>query len=530
MLKNNYETLLQHFEKNKYKNWQEWLNFDKLLDKPGKQGIVGLFSIKNEDDKIQENSPKYIFKLSQTINFLVIHEITIMQGLNKITTYCPHFCKGIGLIRAQVEPSRKSKNPLTITSKYSIEKEILLCEFIDKSYKFYNYIKNPKISEEILYSVIKQVLMGINIAQKQKQFTHYDLHSNNVMIKKCNKDVVFLYKIDDDNQFCVPTFGYYPIIIDFGFSYISDMEDGPLWTSLAHTDVGFMSDRFDWVADPKLFLLSVSDEIKNKRGTKKSKKLRRIVRNIFHPLKVDFECGWDTVDKKGAVDYVLDIFNTCNDSSKIFKEYEYYCLDILQSLVILPLEEQDYSNIERTFKTFLKEWVKIENEISNEFYNLYILKEIVNIARIIRPDYMSEETKEKAVSIFRKTVYESINKVSKFCVPKNINFEKFLCALLVLAENIEGILYDIITARMNVKQKEYNKMPLKNLDEIYAAIDINIKDNYVYNENTVFYIVDMVNEKNDLFKLPKEEIQNINELNNISRGTYAYDLFKQLYK
>ena len=25
--------------------------------------------------------------------------------------------------------------------------------------------------------------------------------------------------MDNDNQFCVPTFGYYPVIIDFGFSY-----------------------------------------------------------------------------------------------------------------------------------------------------------------------------------------------------------------------------------------------------------------------------------------------------------------------
>ena len=30
---------------------------------------------------------------------------------------------------------------------------------------------------------------AITLAQKEKQFTHYDLHSNNVMIKKCNKDL-----------------------------------------------------------------------------------------------------------------------------------------------------------------------------------------------------------------------------------------------------------------------------------------------------------------------------------------------------
>ena len=102
---------------------------------------------------------------------------------------------------------------------------MLLLEYIEKSSKFCNYISSDKVSEDVLFSIIKQTLMGINIAQKYKKFSHYDLHSNNIMIKKCNKNLVFVYKLDEDNQFCVPTFGYYPIIIDFGFSYIENMND-----------------------------------------------------------------------------------------------------------------------------------------------------------------------------------------------------------------------------------------------------------------------------------------------------------------
>ena len=377
----------------------------------------------------------------------------------------------------------------------------------------------------MLYSIVKQVLMGVNIAQKKKQFTHYDLHSNNVMIKKCNKDLVFIFKYDDDNQFCVPTLGYYPIIIDYGFSYVSDMEDKPLWTSLAHTDVGFMSDRFDWVADPKLFLISVSDEIKAKRKTNKSKKFRRIVRNLFYPLKIDVECGWDDDEKKGAADYVLEILETYNSVSKIFKDYDYYCIDILQSLIILPLQEQDYTNLGKTFKAFLKEWSKIENEISNEFYNIYILKEVVNIARNIRPTYLNKDTREDAITIFQKNIYKAINKVSSFCNPKNIDFEKFLCSLLLLAENIEGVLYDVINARMAEKQKQYDKLPLQSLEQIYAAIDVNIQDTYKYNKDTIFCVIDVENETNHLFEIPEDEIDNINQLNNLSKGCYVWDLY-----
>ena len=525
MFSTKYQKLITYFEKNKDKPWNEWLKFDKLLDNQGKQGMVGLFNLKDENE---EDNIKYIFKLSQSLNYLVYHELTVMQGLSSISNFCPFFCKGIGSIKCKVEPKRKIKNPFDIKSKYPIEKEVLLCEYIENSSKFYNYIKTKDIKEEMLYSIVKQVLMGINIAQQKKQFTHYDLHSNNVMIKKCNKDLVFIFRYDDDNQFALPTLGYYPIIIDYGFAYISDMEDKPLWTSLAHTEVGFMSDRFDWVADPKLFLITVSDEIKAKRNTTKSKKFRRIVRNLFYPLKIDVECGWDDDEDKSATDYVLEMIDIENNTSKIFKDFDYYCIDIIQSLIILPLQEQDYSNIGKVFKAFLKEWSKIENEISNEFYNIYILKEVVNIARNIRPEYLKKETRADAINIFQKNIYKAINKVSAFCNPKNINFEKFLCALLLLAENIEGMLYDVITTRMQEKQKQYDKLPLQSLEQIYAAIDVNIKDTYTYNKDTIFCIIDVENETNDLFQIPEDEVENINELNNLSKGCYIYDLYKKV--
>lgn len=569
---NNYNDLLEHYEKNKDKKWSDWLIFDGCLKSQGKQGIIGFFKKKinyQKGDKILykkynvqatiididfnsksyiiqiendkrvistigdciepisgSNTSKYIFKISQYTNHLAYHELISMQGLKKLSTYCPHFCKGFGIIKTEIEPRfRKNSNPFDIKSKYPIEKELLLCEYIDKSYKFYNYIKSEKIHENVLYSLVKQVLLAITLAQKEKQFTHYDLHSNNVMIKKCNKDLVFLYKLDDENQFCVPSLGYYSIIIDYGFSYISDMDNGPLFSSLCHTDVGFISDRFDWVADPKLFLVTVSDEIKEKRGTKKAKKLRRIVKNIFAPLKIEWDSGWDCVEKKGAVDYVANLLESFNNVSRLFEDYDYYCLDLLQSLIILPLEKQDYSDIKKSYETFLTEWIKIENEISSEFYNLYILKEIIDVARNVRPEYMRNETREQAIGIFRKTLYETLNKVSKFCIPKNLHFEKLLCSLYVLAKNIEGILYEVIGARMDDKNKEYDRLLLKSTEQIYATINVNIPDEYIYNENTQVLIVDNVRKTNDIFQIPKEELDNINKLHPLAKGTYINDLY-----
>ena len=91
-------------------------------------------------------------------------------------------------------------------------------------------------------------------------------------------------------------------------------------------------------------------------------------------------------------------------------------------------------------------------------------------------------------------------------------------------------MYTVITSIVSNKQKQYDKLPVKNISEIYASIDINIPDNYVYNENTIFYIIDVENKKNDIYNIQPEYINNINEIHSISRGCYVYDLYKESCK
>ena len=118
-----YSELLSYYNENNHKNWQEWLSFDTLFDKPGKQGFVGLLNLKNKNGK----KMKYVFKISQYINYLIHHESIIMKGLNELSPYCPHFCKSIGTILCNVDPkSKKEGNPFNVEAKYHIKKEALL--------------------------------------------------------------------------------------------------------------------------------------------------------------------------------------------------------------------------------------------------------------------------------------------------------------------------------------------------------------------------------------------------------------------
>ena len=520
-----FDDLVEIYQKNKDKNWDEWLDVKSTFPRTGKQGLVGLMKIKGKS--LPERL--VVFKVSQYINYLVQHELAVMKSLNEISDYCPHFCRAIGGIICQVDPmKRKEGNPFKNESKYPIEKEVLLMEYLQGSYKFCNYILSDKIPEDILYSTVKQTLLAISIAQRKKNITHYDLHSNNIMMKKCNKNLVFLYVLDETNQFCVATHGHYPVIIDFGFSYSRDMDEGPLWPSLNHTDIGFTSDRFDPVADPKLFLVTVSDEINEQRKSKRSRKLKNIAKNIYGSLNINWSSGWDKDTGKCATDYITALLGTersGSPGSKLFRDYEYFCMDILQSLIIIPLEKEKYNNLGVSYRTFVGEFSKIEKEIGPPFYCLYILKGVVDIARTVRADYRQKETRKDAVNYFRHAIYERIDSVAKYCKPKDVHFEKMLCSLLCLGKCMEGVLFETMDKQSKRKEKLYKSLPLKTPEEICAVIDINIEETYTFSNKTVLMVIDCIKESISELSLTETQINNVNSYESISRGAELYGIY-----
>lgn len=522
-----FDELTHYYNENKDKPWQEWLKITKIFPKPGKQGLVGLMS--SLDD-----SKTYVFKISQYINYLIQHELTVMNSLNELSTFCPHYCRAVGNITCEIDPTkRKPKgddNPFEKSSKYTIEKDVMLMEYLKHSYKFYNLIVSEKVDEAVLYSVVKQTLLAVAIAQRKKRFTHYDLHSNNVMIKSCSRNLCFLYILDENTQFFIPTRGSYPVLIDFGFSYSQDLDGQPLWPSLNHTDVGFLSDRFDPIADPKLFLVSVSDEINEERRSKSSKKLLNIAKNNYGRLKIDWDSGWDSDTKKCATDYVLKLFRPYNKCSKLFEEYEYYCIDILQTLIILPLQEQSIANLGIAYSAFLKEFSKFENEITTPFFCLYLLKGIVDSARTVRRDYVQEATKEKAVGYFKTAILERLDSISSFCRPKDVHFERMLCSLLCLGKAIEGVLFQAMTERVAKKNEWYRKVPIQTPEELCSAIEVNIEDEYELNENTSIIVIDCVKEACYPLELSLEEKEEINSYSSATKGAEVYKMLGEAEK
>ena len=70
------------------------------------------------------------------------------------------------------------------------------------------------ISPEEITSALMQVIMSLIMYQKKFQFTHNDLHTNNIMYVDTSEE--FLYYTHNDVNYKVPTFGRIYKIIDFG--------------------------------------------------------------------------------------------------------------------------------------------------------------------------------------------------------------------------------------------------------------------------------------------------------------------------
>lgn len=464
----------------------EGLTFHSTFTANGKQGMVGLIEYQGE---------QYVYKISQYLNYLASHEGTIMTCLEKIADFCPHFCKTVGRFTTSIEPNfRKVVNPFEIQSKYPVYSEVLVMEYLSGTRKFYRYLKKKSMDEDVLYSLIQQTLCALLASQQHCSFTHYDLHSNNIMVQECDSNQVSIYRVSENQVFIIPTYGFIPIIIDYGFSYCQDLDKKPVWGALAHTDVGFMSNTFDKWADFKLFLITVGYEMESYHRKGSGREFRKLIKKIFKPLSVDWESGWDESDEMSASDYAMSLLEE-DIESEFFEECIHFCTDILQTLTCLPLEPHPYEDIVLSYKLVEKEFMKIEDEIKSKFYLLYIFKSIVDCAGRVSKTYLRSETRQEAVKTFRHCIYDTLNKVSKYAKPK-INYEKLLCSLLLLGRQISGVVYDVCRERMKEKRRDYKKMDVKSPVEILEKIHSQFGSHeWEADDSTYFQVYDFMQKK-----------------------------------
>jgi len=546
---NNYENYYNYLKSIRDNLDTNNIKYERVFNNRGVYGIVGYSKITFPcvDTKCQ----RIIYKIGNNMNRNLIHENLVLESLNNMKEYCPHFvyCFGKKLLNINedfmYEPFTNEIETDDITN--TIPREIIYLEELDK-YPVYKFIKNA--DKNNICSQLLQLLMALEISQNQCSLTHYDLHMGNILIQKCNPDTLFMYKINGQ-VYCVPTYGYYPVIIDTGISYSDNLNGNQMCSNTDSYDYGFQSTLFDKLNDSHHLLLSIfyEIEIRNDCFDTMSTKIKK----LFRHLPVLTRSGWKKLPFD-ITDIVLDRLRECSNYKDLilFREYKQDMLELLNGLITLPL--QDYGDGDlNCFSDFILELQNIidYDEFVEKFSDnelLYCVKKIIDIIH---------DSTHSSNTISSNS--DCINKIKNIC-SKYISFteyssdinnitdtdeSEFVDELIIIRDKSVNWIRLINSAkkfgkalstnyyRLRSKHQElidycYRKTIVKTPIDIFNYLARNLTPNYyVDSDNTIeFWNIDDKTHTKHTIHLNPEQITTINTLPFGKKGEELWKLIR----
>lgn len=136
---------------------------------------------------------------------------------------------------------------------------------------------SPKKISKLILNLCFIVLCVLETVRRKTGIVHNDLHTSNVMI--INTDLPYISFSFSEKIYKYNTYGYYPIIIDFGYAY----GNFDLLGSLQNSDLGYTLEEQDCLADARLLLYSSMKHF--------TKNTINIIKTIFKQLHLTKD-GW----------------------------------------------------------------------------------------------------------------------------------------------------------------------------------------------------------------------------------------------
>lgn len=168
----------------------EWFVDIKPFGSKSKQGVVSKSLI--------FDSLYIVVKKAKTSKFneITFRDFCVGINLNKIINEAPFFVRTVGCFQY--------KNQFHIAT-----------EFID-GINLKTFIQNKKNTFDNFLNIFFQLLLGLEVAQNKLNFSHYDLHADNVILVPQDKPIeVYLYGVNYTIKH-----HYKPVMIDFGLSSV----------------------------------------------------------------------------------------------------------------------------------------------------------------------------------------------------------------------------------------------------------------------------------------------------------------------
>jgi hypothetical protein len=274
VVKANLQEIAKLPKEKKVKKIKHLFPFQKTFSYDSAQGIAGVLHVtvpsyqETSNTRIAQPNPiiakeegkaAVVFKCSLEINRMVEHEHEVLSHLNRIRHYCPNFVGTVGLLPGYCsktfyennEELREEEKNLFDGKDNSIPMNYLLLEYVS-DIDFKHVISYG--DKTTVTGVLLGVLCALQIAQNKCKFTHYDLHTGNILMRKIEDDSYFAYVINN-RVICYPTCGWYPVMIDMGSSYAEGIENYPTRSYIGNYQLGQQSTMFDPLADVHHFAL-----------------------------------------------------------------------------------------------------------------------------------------------------------------------------------------------------------------------------------------------------------------------------------
>ena len=190
-----------------------WITNINKLSVISREGIIYYGNILSQEIKILIKIPKK----EQGFNSLLREYFIGLNSINKLRYIIPTFVYTLSaFLCSQPYYDGDIINTGELCNKKDSEKTIYVIYENIPGDTLTNILSNNDISFEEWLDIFIQVLLSLEIAQREIGFTHFDLHTSNVMIRKTD----IKYDITLDNLSYNIHTQLLPVIIDFGTSCV----------------------------------------------------------------------------------------------------------------------------------------------------------------------------------------------------------------------------------------------------------------------------------------------------------------------
>lgn len=406
--------------------------------------------------KDDPNYPIFVFKIAKEVNTLIDHEFAVAKDMEELSIYLPHFNRIYEVqfdVKCYIPEDKVKKSSFDPFSQYNCIRDVAIIEYIPSKVTLLQYINDTSFGGSTS-SLLYQTFLALFIAQQERRFTHYDLHLENILLRRCLTRTFFLYRFSFENvtmNRLIYTGGYFPVIFDYGFAYSKGLDNHTYKNSFFFTNKGYTSFMYDELTDFKTLLVRLASF-----DTCPSK-IKTVADSLFlkSPItfKLDKETGWI---KSSALSAARIVSNKLLETLKklgygnsfIYKESDAF-IDLFSLLIKLPLEENverenvSESRWESAVETFLSEWTCIEKWFPDTVADdkLNILKKIFQTTN----NLLDKQTPQGSGIVhlgrqFKLKLFDIFDMFGAF-INVEMDYSKFLSSIVELSNYIEIILH-----------------------------------------------------------------------------------------